>query len=157
MDDDSIRDALIEHWRWAGIDEDRSHAIYHEDAVLEFPQSGERFVGRDRFLAWRKQYPARLDFRVRRIDHEGAMWVVENLISYDGPPWMFTVSILRFRGARVAHERIYITDGFPPADWRTPWVEAFDALEAMTPDDWRAGATAAAEDHRPAMRRASRR
>jgi len=137
MDEAVIRESLIEHWRWSGIDEDKAHEIYHQDAVLEFPQSGERFVGRDRFLVWRKQYPADLDFRIRRIEQEGDLWIVENLISYNGGPWMFTVSILRFRGVRVAHERTYITDGFPAAEWRKPWAEAFDPLEAVTPADWR--------------------
>ena len=48
----------LEHWQYEGIDFDRSHRMYHEDAILEFPQSGERFVGRDAFLTWRRQYPA---------------------------------------------------------------------------------------------------
>ena len=136
----AIRDALLQHWRCAGADEDRAGRIYHADAILEFPQSGERFVGVDNFQTWRKQYPAKLDFRVRRIAHRGSLWVVENLISYDGGPWMFTVNILEFRGTKVSHERIYIMDGWDAADWRTPWAERFDPLQAITPEDWRAGA-----------------
>lgn len=136
----AIRDALLQHWRFAGADEDRAGEIYHADAILEFPQSGERFVGVDNFQTWRKQYPAKLDFRVRRIAHEGRLWVVENLISYDSGPWMFTVNILEFRGTKVAHERIYIMDGWDAAEWRTPWAEQFDPLKGITPDDWRVGA-----------------
>ncbi|HEX6474816.1 MAG TPA: hypothetical protein VF114_06990 [Candidatus Limnocylindria bacterium] len=94
----------------------------------------------ENFQTWRKQYPAILDFRVRRIAHDGDLWVVENLISYDGGPWMFTVNILEFHGTKVAHERIYIMDGWDAAEWRAPWVERFDPQEAITPDDWRAGA-----------------
>jgi hypothetical protein len=75
MDEDRIRDALLRHWQFEGIDYDKSHEIYHEDAVLEFPQSGERFVGRQNFLTWRKQYPAKLDFRIRKITHDGDLWV----------------------------------------------------------------------------------
>jgi hypothetical protein len=138
-DESVIRDALIEHWKYAGIDEERSGQIYHPDAVLEFPQSGERFVGTKNFVTWRKKYPAKLDFRIRRITHEGQLWVVENLISYDGGPWMFTVSILEFRGAKVAHERIYIMEGWDAADWRAEWAERFDPHEAITPAEWRAG------------------
>ena len=33
------------YFEYAGRDVDRAHEIYHEDAVLEFPQSGERFEG----------------------------------------------------------------------------------------------------------------
>ena len=47
--------------------------------------------------------------------------MTEYLISYNGAPWMFTVSIMEFRGDRVARERIYIMDGFEPAEWRAPW------------------------------------
>jgi hypothetical protein len=138
MDEAAIREALFDHWRTAGLDEDASHEVYHDDAVLEFPQSGERFVGKASFLAWRKQYPAKLDFRMRRLAHDGGLWVAENLISYDGGPWLFTVSIMTFRGNRIAHERIYIAEGFEPAPWREPWVERFDRHEAMTSADWRA-------------------
>jgi hypothetical protein len=137
MSDEAILEALTGHWQYSGIDEDKAHEIYHEDAVLEFPQSGERFVGVVNFLAWRKKYPAHLDFRIRRITHEGGLWIAENLISYDGAPWMFTVSILEFRGEKVAHERIYIMEGWEPADSRADWAERFDPLDAITPADWR--------------------
>ena len=39
-------------------DPDLAHAMYHEDAVLEFPQSGERFIGVENFREWRSNYPA---------------------------------------------------------------------------------------------------
>lgn len=137
MDESAIRDALLRHWQTAGLDEDASAEIYHDDAVLEFPQSGERFVGKETFLAWRKQYPAKLDFRVRRITHAGELWVCENLISYDGSPWSFTVSILEFRGEKIGRERIYIMEGWEAAPWRAQWAERFDPVTAITPADWR--------------------
>jgi hypothetical protein len=140
MDDTAIRDALVQHWRFEGIDYEKSHEIYHDDAILEFPQSGERFVGKDAFLTWRRQYPAQLDFRIRRISHDGDLWVTENLISYDGSPWKFTINILQFRGDRIAHERLYVVDGFDAAEWRAEWAERFDPLEAITPENWRAEA-----------------
>lgn len=146
MDESAIRDGLLQHWRFEGIDYDKSHEIYHDDAVLEFPQSGERFVGKATFLAWRKQYPAKLDFRIRRISHDGDLWVTENLISYDGSPWMFTVNILQFRGAKIAHERLYVLEGFEAAPWRAKWAEVFDPLEAITPLDWRTEAGSAPAD-----------
>ena len=138
MDEARIREALVDHWRFEGREYDRSHDIYHEDATLEFPQSGERFIGRDAFLTWRKRYPAQLDFRIRRVTGGGSLWVCENLISYDGGPWKFTVSILQFRGDRVATEYLYVMDGFPPAPWRAPWASPFDPLASVAPGDWRA-------------------
>lgn len=136
MDGVAIREAILRHWKYGGVDEDKAHEIYHDDAVLEFPQSGERFVGKQNFLAWRKQYPAKLEFKIRRISHDGDLWVVEGLISYDGSPWMFAVSILEFRDDKVAHERIYVFEGFEAAPWRAEWAEMFDPLEAKSPSEW---------------------
>jgi hypothetical protein len=51
----------------ANADQAKAHELYHDDAVLEFPQSGERFRGRDNITAWRQQYPAQLDFEPREL------------------------------------------------------------------------------------------
>jgi hypothetical protein len=91
---------LERHWDYSGRDEDVSHEIYHDNAVLEFPQSGERFEG------WRTsgsgvgQYPAHLAFHTRRITHRDDLVVVENLISYDGAPRRYTVNLLEFRATK---------------------------------------------------------
>jgi hypothetical protein len=58
VDDAELIRQLRRHWEYSGRDEDISHEIYHEDAVLEFPQSGERFEGVTNFREWRRQYPA---------------------------------------------------------------------------------------------------
>ncbi len=97
------------------MDYDISQEIYHEDAVLEFPQSGERFVGRDAFMTWRRKYPADLKFKLRRMTGGGDFWVTENLISYDGSPFMFTLNILKFRGDKIANEYLYVMEGFAAA------------------------------------------
>jgi hypothetical protein len=121
LSDDELVRKLHYHWEHSGRDEDRAHEIYRDDAVLEFPQSGERFEGVENFRAWRRQYPADVKFHIRRITHRDDLVVTEYLISYDGAPWMFTVSIMEFFGDKVAHERIYIMDGFEAAEWRSPW------------------------------------
>ena len=139
MDEAAVRRTLMRHWAYEGIDSDVSHEIYRDDAVLEFPQSGERFIGKANFLTWRKQYPATVAFRVRRISGRDDFWVTEYLISYDGGPWMFVVNILTFRDDKVAHEAIYIMDGWDAAEWRKPWVTPFDPLESVAPSEWREG------------------
>ena len=53
-----------QHWEHLGADVDRAHEMYHDDAVLEFPQSGERFEGVANFREWRRQYPESLVFRL---------------------------------------------------------------------------------------------
>ncbi len=128
MFDDAVLHATLKrHWEHAGKDEDIAHEIYHDDAVLEFPQSGERFEGVENFREWRRQYPAKLDFKIRRVIHGGDLVVAENLIRYDDGPWMFAVNIMEFRGEHVARERIYIMDGWEAAEWRAPWRSATPA------------------------------
>jgi hypothetical protein len=121
LDEAELLRQLKQHWEYSGRDEDISHEIYHEDAVLEFPQSGERFEGVANFREWRRQYPAWLQFHTRRITHRDDLVVVENLISYNGAPWVFAVNLLEFRGDKVAYERIYIMDPWDAPDWRAPW------------------------------------
>lgn len=121
LDDAGLTKVLERHWRDGGADVEMTHEIYHDDAVLEFPQSGERFEGVANFKEWRRQYPADLAFRTRRVIHDGHLVVAENLISYDGAPWMFVVNIMEFTGDKVSRERIYIMDGWEPAKWRNPW------------------------------------
>jgi hypothetical protein len=47
MGDQDIRAALDRHWAASeASDDDAEDKIYHDDAVLEYPQSGERIRGR---------------------------------------------------------------------------------------------------------------
>jgi SnoaL-like domain len=121
------RAALDRLWDVAGTDRERDE-LYHDDAVLEFPQSGERFEGLANFLEWRLQYPSELDFRTRRISGSGDVWVGEHSIRYDGGPWMMGVSIVEFRGDRVALERIYSMDPWEAPAWRARWRSATPAV-----------------------------
>lgn len=121
LDEPELIEALRRHWEFSGRDEDISHEIYHDDAVLEFPQSGERFEGVSNFREWRRQYPAALKFHIRRINHRSDLVVVEYLISYDSQPWKYVVNVMEFRQDRVAHERIYIMDSWEAPEWRKPW------------------------------------
>jgi hypothetical protein len=57
--------------------------MYHDDAVLEFPQSGERFVGVENFREWRSKYPASTTYEFREIRGLDDLWVAEVSISYD--------------------------------------------------------------------------
>jgi ketosteroid isomerase-like protein len=122
---------LIEQVRryleYAGADVDRAHELYHDDAVLEFPQSGERFEGVDNFTEWRRRYPAEVRYRVRRITVREDLVVVELSVSYDGGPWRFGVQLLEFRGDKVARERIYVMEGWEASAWRAPWRSAAPA------------------------------
>jgi hypothetical protein len=130
MDEASVRAALRRHWEYEGKDYDISHEIYHEDMVLEFPQGQERFEGKANVITWRKQYPAALEFKIRRIRGRGDFWVAENAIRYNDGGWNYTCSILEFRGDKVARETIYITEPWEAPDWRAPWRAAWVPEEA---------------------------
>ena len=121
MDEAAVLAVLKRHWEFAGKDEDISNEIYHDDAVLEFPQAQERYEGKGNFLVWRKMYPAALEFKIRRIRGQGDFWVAENSISYNGGAWNYTCSILEFRGDKVARETIYINEGWDAPEWRAQW------------------------------------
>ena len=120
-----LRAKLDRFFEYVGADIDRAEELYHEDAVLEFPQSGERFEGRATFTEWRRQYPvprADLRFHVRRMTVRQDFTVVELSASYDrGATWTYGVQLLDFRGDKVARERIYVMDGWEAPEWRAPW------------------------------------
>ena len=86
MNDPQIRAALERHWTASAAgDQELEHEIYRDDAIVEYPQSGERIRGRHNVQALRSQHPARPSgFVVRRIVGEGDLWVTEYVIAYDG-------------------------------------------------------------------------
>jgi hypothetical protein len=98
-----------------------SHEMYLDDAVLEFPQSGERFVGAENMRAWRSIYPASTSVEYREIRGREDLWVVELSLRYDDGPEHFGVSILEFRGDKIARETIYVSEGWEAPDWRAKW------------------------------------
>ena len=86
MNDPQIRAALERHWTASAEgDQDAEHESYHDDAIVEYPQSGERIHGRHNVQALRSQHPARphSGFAVRRIVGEGDLWVTEYVITYE--------------------------------------------------------------------------
>ena len=109
---------------FASSDPDVAHEMYHADAVLEFPQSGERFEGVENLRAWRSNYPASTKIEFREIRGRDDLWVAEIAISYDEGPWSFGVSILEFREERIARESIYVAEGWEPPEWRARWRTA---------------------------------
>jgi hypothetical protein len=121
MDAATLRAMLEQHFEYARSDPDRAHAMYHDDAVLEFPQSGERFVGVENFREWRSGYPASTSFGFREIRGRDDLWVAEVTVRYDGGTQNFGVSIIELRGERIARESIYVAEGFEPPEWRARW------------------------------------
>ena len=124
MNDPQILAALERHWTASAAgDQDAEHEIYNDDAVVEYPQSGERIRGRRNVQALRSQHPARPSgFVVRRIVGGGDLWVTEYVITYDGSR-VDTVSIMEFEAGKVVHETQYFAEAFEAPAWRARWVE----------------------------------
>jgi ketosteroid isomerase-like protein len=124
--DQEIRAALDQHWAASDAsDFETEHLIYDEDAVLDYPQSGERTRGRRNIQNQRASQPSKKRFTVQRIIGGGDLWVTELIITYDGKPF-FTVSIMEFRGDKVARETQYFADPFVAPASRAKWVERMD-------------------------------
>ena len=120
---DDIRAALERHWTASDANDfDIEHDIYHEDAMLYYPQSGERIRGRHNIQMSRLVQPNEKRFTVRRIIGSGDLWVTEFVLTYDGMP-SYAVSIMEFREGRVANETQYFADRFEPAVSRAHLVE----------------------------------
>jgi hypothetical protein len=124
VDETTIKAMLTQHAEFAASDPRRAHAMYHDDAALEFPQSGERFEGVDSFREWRSTYPASTSFEIWRVRGGGDVWVAEVTVSYDGGEPMYGVSILELRGDKIAHESIYVAEGWEAPEWRAQWRAA---------------------------------
>ena len=123
MDDRTVRVALERHWDASDASDFKvEHEIYREDAVLDYPQSGERIRGRHNIQESRFVQPNKKRFAVRRIIGSGDLWVTEFVLTYDGIP-SYAVSIMEFREGLVANETQYFADRFDPAPSRAHLVE----------------------------------
>ena len=99
MHEEQILEALNAHWHASAAGElDAEHDIYEDDAICDYPQSGERILG------------------------VGDLWITEYTINYQGRP-AFTVSIMEFRNGKVVHETQYFADPFEAPAWRSEWIQ----------------------------------
>ena len=96
------------------------------DAILDYPQSGERFRGRAKIQAQRGGHPAERHFTVRRILGAGNLWVSECVITYDGAP-TYSVSVMEFADGLVTHESQYFADPFTAPASRAALAEPMPA------------------------------
>jgi hypothetical protein len=124
VQDEEIRTALNSHWRASAAgDADAEHDIYEDDAVCDYPQSGERILGRSNLQALRSHHPGKPSgFEVKRVVGNGNLWITEYTIAYQDRE-SYTVSIMEFRNRKVVHETQYFADPFEAPAWRRQWVQ----------------------------------
>ncbi|OWV98902.1 hypothetical protein ATY81_26520 [Rhizobium sp. R72] len=123
MEDDEFRTALERHWAASDAgDFELEHEIYREDALLEYPQSGERIRGRWKIREGRFLQVNKKRFSVSRIVGSHGLWVTQFILTYDGVP-SYAVSIMEVANSLVAKETQYFGNPFDPAPSRAHLVD----------------------------------
>jgi SnoaL-like domain len=126
---DTFESLIRTHWSSSERGDSRAeHDIYSDDAVLDYPQSGERFHGRETIAAQRGAHPSDRHFTVVRITGSGSLWVSECVITYDDVP-TFSISTMEFAGRKVVHETQYFADPFGAPPWRLALAEPMPGRE----------------------------
>jgi len=123
MGTEENRAALLEHWKASAAgDLETEHDIYDDNIVCEYPQSGEKILGRRNLQALRGHHPAKPNgFSIRRMTGANDLWITEYIIKYKDAEFL-TVSIMEFRSGKVIHETQYFAEPFDAPAWRAQWV-----------------------------------
>ncbi len=102
-----------------------------DDFVQEYPQSGERFRGRDRIAEMNASYSSQTGTRpsakLRRILKPGQAWIIEGTIDYgDGTP-VSAISIIEMGSdGKVARQTDYFANPFEAPAWRSQYAEKME-------------------------------
>jgi hypothetical protein len=112
-------------WEAMGAEDWEAVAGYvHEDFVQEWPQSGERIVGRDNAIAINRHFPGGLPrMKFRRTVAAGPLAVLQVELTYADGSRYLGVSIIELRDGKIARETDYFAQPFPAPQWRAQWVE----------------------------------
>lgn len=143
---DSDNRAIVERFVEAlgAGDADAYESALDEDAVIVYPQSGERFRGRrnlrallDEFMAHEGGFRPTLErvigddpswiispaYTLIRVEGSGEQFTVTGRVRYpDGAEWHL-VQLLEVRGGRISQVTSYFAEPFEPPAWRAPYRE----------------------------------
>jgi ketosteroid isomerase-like protein len=109
-------------------DIDGSLEAMADDAVVEWPQSGERIVGRQACTVVYKNYPGGSpSYELRRISGSGDLFVVEAVGQY-GAGTSYMTSIVEFRNGQIVKQTDYFASPFEAPAWRSQWVERMEPV-----------------------------
>ena len=104
-----------------GMDE-----VFQDDAVMEWPQSGERIVSAENRRGVYHAFPNLPTITPRRMTGDDDLVVAEATLDYgDGAEYQ-TVFIFELRDGKIAKETAYWSQPFPAPEWRDRWVEPMD-------------------------------
>jgi ketosteroid isomerase-like protein len=96
--------------------------LFHDDAVMHWPQSGEIVRGAENRRGIYNAFPQLPTITLRRLLSGGNLVTAEALLDYDGPQYE-TVFIFEFRDGRITRETAYWSEAFEAPEWRARWVE----------------------------------
>ena len=108
-----------------GMDE-----LFHDDAVMDWPQSGERIVGAENRRGVYHAFPALPTITPRRMTGDDDLVVAEATLDYGGGAVFQTVFIFELRDGKIARETAYWSQPFPAPDWRAEWVERTEPAQS---------------------------
>jgi ketosteroid isomerase-like protein len=122
---------------------DRLTEVFHDDAVLEYPQSGEVFRGVRNIRGQFEDYPGlesgtsqlqevvgdttyalTATYTVIAVEGSGRHSTAVIRIRYPDGSWWWALNLNEIRDGRVARSRSYFAPDFEPPDWRAPYREA---------------------------------
>ena len=127
MNETKTRDAIAAHFEAIGRDEVEASAIYADDAVLDYVQSGERIRGKANITASRQAYPGRpAAFEVIRVIGSGDVWVAELILRFDGADPHLVAAVLELRDGQVVREGLYLAEPWEPPAYRAQWADTVE-------------------------------
>lgn len=98
--------------------------LFHDDALMDWPQSRERVRGAENRRAIYESFPQLPTITPRRMTSAGDLVVAEATLDYGGPTYE-TVFLFELRDGKIARETAYWSEAFDPPAWRAQWVETF--------------------------------
>ena len=107
-------------------DVDGMDELFHEDAIMEWPQSGERIVGGDNRRGVYHAFPVLPTIAPRRMTGDDDLVVAEATLDYGEAAVYQTVFVFELRDGKIAKETAYWSQPFPAPGWRAQWVERMD-------------------------------
>ena len=128
MDEEQARQFLTQ--LYSNLSPEEEYNVRHEDYVMEMPQSGERFRGRENMRAIQRARgnqanPPRY-LQLRRVLVKEGLWVVEAVIDYGDGRVFDVVLILELRDGKMWRDRWYFAEPFEAPEWRAQWVERME-------------------------------
>lgn len=96
--------------------------LFHDDAVMDWPQSGERVVGAENRRGIYGAFPQLPTITPRRMLSDGDLVVAEATLDYGSGSAFKTVFIFEMRDGKIAKETAYWSEPFDAPEWRAKWV-----------------------------------